>query len=223
MLNGLRKAGNSPVGKIIASLLFCVLIGSFAIWGIGDIFRTAAPTVVAQIGSTQISVEQFRTAYNRELQRLGRQYRTNLTADQARSLGIDQSVLSRLVTEAVLDERARAIGLNVSDQLVVRSAMDDPAFQGPSGQFDHTRFEQLLRDNGFSEGMYVHDQRAAMARIELVEGLTGALPVPLAAREALHRYSNERRSASYLVLPAAAAGEIPAATNEQLQAFYNER
>ena len=58
--NGLRKAGNSPVGKIIATMLFCILIVSFAIWGIGDIFRTTAPTVVAQVGSTQISVEQFR-------------------------------------------------------------------------------------------------------------------------------------------------------------------
>jgi peptidyl-prolyl cis-trans isomerase D len=223
MLNGLRKAGRSPVGKVIATVLFVILIASFAVWGIGDIFRGAPQTVVAQVGSRQISTDQFRTAYNRELQRLGRQYRTTLTSEQARSLGIDQSVLARLVTEAVLDERARALGLSVSDELVVRSVVDDPTFVGPSGQFDRARFEQLLRDNALTESMYVQEQRAAMARIGLVEGMTGALPVPIAAKEALHRYANERRTASYLVLPAAAAGEVPGGTPEQLQAFYNER
>ena len=36
------RPDSSLVGKIIATVLFCILILSFAIWGIGDIFRTTA-------------------------------------------------------------------------------------------------------------------------------------------------------------------------------------
>src|SRR4051794_26765665 len=151
MLRGMRKAGESMAGKIIATILFCILIGSFAIWGIGDIFRTTRPTVVAQVGKTEISVEQVRVAYNSELQRLGRQFRTVSSPDQARLFGIDQRVVSSLITQAVMSEETAKLGLSVSDQLVVRSIMDEPGFRGGDGQFNRIQFEQVLRENGLTE------------------------------------------------------------------------
>ncbi|MCB5176023.1 SurA N-terminal domain-containing protein [Microvirga lenta] len=223
MLRGMRKAGQSLVGKIIATILFGVLILSFAIWGIGDIFRASAPTTVAQVGDTEITIDQVRNAYNNELQRLGRQFRTVITPQQARAFGLDQQVLSTLVTEAVMAERARELGLSVSDQLVARSIMENPAFRGADGQFNRALFDQALRNASLSEAGFVQEQRLAMARIHLAEAIAGELTVPLAAREALHRYANERRTASYFVLTPQMAGEIPAPTEEQLQSFYNER
>jgi peptidyl-prolyl cis-trans isomerase D len=223
MLNGLRKAGQSAVGKIIATILFGILIVSFAIWGIGDIFRTTPQNVVAKVGKTDITVDQFRTAYNSEIQRLNRQFGGRLTSETARTLGFDRQVLSRLVNEAVLNERAHDLGLSVSDQLVARSILEAPAYHDAKGQFNRAQFENALRDNGLSEAGFVRDQRLAIARLHLAEAIAGALPVPLAAREAQNRYANERRAASYLVLPPSAAGEIPAATPEQLRSFFEER
>jgi peptidyl-prolyl cis-trans isomerase D len=219
----MRRAGESLVGKIIAAIFFGLLIVSFAIWGIGDIFRATAPTTVAKIGDTDITIEQFRNAYNNELQRLGRQFRTVITPQQAKAFGIDQQVLSTLVSEAVMAEQARKLGLSVSDQLVARTIMEDPTFRGTDGQFNRALFEQVLRNASLSEYGFVQEQRLAMARIHLAEAIAGDLTVPLAAREALHRYTNERRSASYFALTSQMAGEVPAPTAEQLQTFYNER
>jgi peptidyl-prolyl cis-trans isomerase D len=219
----MRAAGQGVIGKVLATILFVILIASFAVWGIGDIFRGGPQNTVARVGDTEITTEQFRTAYQNELQRLSRQFGRNLTSDQARAFGIDQQVLSRMVTEAVFDERTKALGLSASDQLIVTSIMQEPAFQGPNGQFDRSRFDQILRDNNLSEAGYVREQRKTVTRTHLAEAVSGALPVPFAAREALHRYGAERRSASYFILPPAAAGDVPAPTNEQLQAFYNER
>ena len=223
MLNGLRKAGNSFIGRIILTTMFGILIVSFAIWGIGDIFRGGPRNTVATVGRTEISYDQFRNAYNTEIQRLSRQFRTNLTQEQARGFGLDQRVLSRLISEAVLNERAKTLGLSASDQLIIRSIMEEPSLKTPSGQFDRSRFEQLLRDNSMTEAGFVAEQRAALVRLHLVDGLTGSLYVPLAAREALHRYGAERRTAAYLIVPPAAAGEIPAPTAEQLDAFFKDR
>ena len=50
MLGGLRRAGQSWLGKIIVFVLFGLLIVSFAIWGIGDIFRGAPRNTVAVVG-----------------------------------------------------------------------------------------------------------------------------------------------------------------------------
>jgi peptidyl-prolyl cis-trans isomerase D len=211
------------IGRIVATVLFGILILSFAIWGIGDIFRGAPPNRVATVGRTEISIEQFRSAYNTELQRLNRQFRANITPEQARAFGLDQRVLARLVSEAVLAEQARDMGLSASDQLVVRTIVEEPSLQGANGQFDRARFEELLRQNGMTEARFVSEQRAALVRAHLSDALAGALPVPSAAKEALHRYTTERRSADYVVLPPTVAGEIAAPTTEQLQAFYNDR
>jgi peptidyl-prolyl cis-trans isomerase D len=219
----MRKAGQTLVGKIIATAFFGALIVSFAIWGIGDIFRTTPASAVAEVGSTTITVDQVRNAYTNELQRLGRQFRTIISAEQARAFGLDQQVVSNLVTEAVMAEQAKQMGLSVSDTLVAASIMNNPTFKGADGQFNRALFDQALRNAGLSEAGFVQEQRSAMARLHLAEAVAGDITVPAAARDALHRFSSERRAASYLLLTPAMAGDIPAPTAEQLQSFYNER
>ncbi|MBQ0822962.1 SurA N-terminal domain-containing protein [Microvirga sp. HBU67558] len=223
MLRNMRKAGQTVVGKAIATIFFCALIVSFAIWGIGDIFRVTPASAVAEVGSTTITVDQVRNAYTNELQRLGRQFRTVISPEQARAFGLDQQVVSNLVTEAVLAEQAKQMGLSVSDQLVAASIMNNPAFKGADGQFNRAQFDQALRNAGLSEAGFVQEQRSAMARLHLAEAIAGDINVPVAAREALHRYASERRAAAYLLLTPAMAGDIPAPTAEQLQSFFNER
>ena len=223
MLRNMRKAGQTLVGKIIATVFFGALILSFAIWGIGDIFRATPASVVAEVGSTTISVDQVRTAYTNELQRLGRQFRTVISPEQARAFGLDQQVVSNLVTEAVMAEQAKQMGLSVSDRLVAASIMNNPTFRGADGQFNRALFDQALRNVGLSEAGFVQEQRHAMARLHLAEAIAGDVNVPVAAKEALHRYGTERRAAAYVVLTPAMAGEIPAPTAEQIQTFFNER
>jgi peptidyl-prolyl cis-trans isomerase D len=219
----MRKAGQTLVGKIIATVFFGALIVSFAIWGIGDIFRATPASAVAEVGSTTITVDQVRNVYTNELQRLGRQFRTVISPEQARAFGLDQQVVSNLVTEAVMAEQAKQMGLSVSDQLVAASIMNNPAFKGADGQFNRAQFDQALRNIGLSEAGFVQEQRSAMARLHLAEAIAGDITVPVAAKEALHLFATERRAASYILLTAAMAGDIPAPTADQLQTFFNER
>ena len=60
---------------------------SFAIWGIGDIFRGFGRSSLARIGGTEITIEQFRQLYSERLQQLGRQLGRPITLDQARAAG----------------------------------------------------------------------------------------------------------------------------------------
>jgi peptidyl-prolyl cis-trans isomerase D len=219
----MRKAGQTIVGKAIATIFFGALIVSFAIWGIGDIFRATPASTVAEVGDTTITVDQTRNAYTNELQRLGRQFRTVISPEQARAFGLDQQVINNLVTDAVLAEKAREMGLSVSDQLVAASIVNNPAFKGADGQFNRALFDQALRNINLSEAGFVQEQRSAMARLHLAEAIAGDINVPLAAREALHRYASERRASTYFLLTAAMAGDVPAPTAEQLQTFFNER
>ena len=60
MLRGIQKASSGWVGKTIMAAVMGLLVISFAIWGIGDIFRGFGQSHLAEIGSTENSIEQPR-------------------------------------------------------------------------------------------------------------------------------------------------------------------
>ncbi len=56
MLRGIRNATSNWFGKAIMSVVMGVLIISFGVWGIGDIFRGFGQSTLAKIGKTEISI-----------------------------------------------------------------------------------------------------------------------------------------------------------------------
>ncbi|CAM5768065.1 peptidylprolyl isomerase [Bosea minatitlanensis] len=223
MMQGIRKAGQGFLGKLVIAVMFGFLIISFAIWGVGDIFRGYGRNEVAKVGKVEIGVEQMRSAYQNDLQNLIRQQRRQISPEMARALGLDRQVLSRLVSEATLDQTAQGMGLAVSDETIRNLIFDDPVFRDASGQFSAARFNELLRSNGYSEQSYVALQRATILRQQVAELISGGFTVPIALQEIGNRLRNEKRAVTFARMPASAAGEIAAPTQEQLKSFYDER
>lgn len=223
MLRGLQKASANWLGKIIMAAVVLFLVLSFAIWGIGDIFRGAGVSTVAQVGSADISIEQFRQFYNDRLQQISRRVGRPITPDQARATGIDRQILNQLIAEVLLDERARQIGLAMSDGEVAAEIRREPAFQGANGQFDQQRFLYLIRQAGFTEQRFVIEQRRTALRRQLASAIDGDLKAPQSAADLANRYENEERSIEFVALNAQNAGDIPAPTPEQLAGFFEQR
>src|SRR5712691_5564823 len=209
MLRGLRKASTNWLGKVVMASVVGFLVISFAIWGIGDIFRGFGRSTVAKVGRTEITVEQFRTLYNDRLQQYSRQLGRPIGADQARALGLDRLVI--------------ALGLGLSDAEVAKQITTDPAFQGPNGQFDRFRFEQTIRNAGFTEARFVAEQRRRLLRRELANTIAAGLNAPKALVEAANRYQNEQRAIEYVLLNRALAGDIAPPDPEVLAKYYEDR
>src|SRR5215471_4909234 len=223
MLRGLRKASSNWLGKAVMAAVVGFLGISFAIWGIGDIFRGFGRSTVAKIGRTEITIEQFRTLYNDRLQQYSRQFGRPITPDQARAIGLDRAAITQIFSEILLDERAHALGLALSDAEVAKLITNDPAFRGPNGQFDRSRFEQIIRSAGYTEPRFVAEQRRLSLRRELAGTIASGLSAPRTLVEAANRYENEQRSIEYALLDRALAGEIPPPPPEVLAKYFEER
>ena len=223
MLRGLRKASSNWLGKAVMAAVVGFLVISFAIWGIGDIFRGFGRSTVAKIGRTELTVEQFRTLYNDRLQQFSRQLGRPITADQARSTGLDRVVIGQIFSEMLLDERARALGLVLSDAEVVKLITNDPAFRGPNGEFNRFLFEQTIRNAGYTEARFVAEQRRQALRRELAGTIAAGLEAPKALVEALNRFQNEQRTIEYVLLDRALAGDIPSPSPDVLAKYFEER
>ncbi len=223
MLESLRAIQNTWVGKAAVAVIMGLIMISFVIWGIGPVFTGFNANTIATVGSDTVTVDAFRQAYQTELQQLQQQARRPITNAQAHQYGLDTQVLSRLVSEAVLDNQARAMGLSISQAQIAKAITADPSFAGPNGQFDKARFQELLSENGMTEQSFVRDQRATYLRQELVQGLVGGLTVPDAALDAMHRLQGETRSIDYFTLAASAVEPIPAPDEAALKSFFDDR
>ena len=222
-LRGLRKASSNWLGKAVMAAVVGFLVISFAIWGIGDIFRGFGRSTVAKIGRTELTVEQFRTLYNDRLQQFSRQLGRPITADQARSTGLDRVVIGQIFSEMLLDERARTLGLTLSDAEVAKLITNDPAFRGPNGEFNRFLFEQTIRNAGYTEARFVAEQRRQALRRELAGTIAAGLEAPKALVEALNRHQNEQRTIEYVLLDRALAGDIPSPSPDVLAKYFEER
>lgn len=189
------------VAKIFTGVLFSLLIASFALWGIGDIFRSGAGgDAVIQVGEQEVGQQEFARTFQREFNRVRQQIGGDLDLETARQLGLVDQIVRQTVTRMLFDQKAREMGLRVSDEQVVQRLRQQEAFQS-AGSFNRQLFEQTLRQSGLSENRYIELLRSDIDRQHLAFAATGGLQVPGGLAEALYRYQNEQRIADFVTLP----------------------
>jgi len=218
----MRKASSNWLGKTIMAVVMGVLIISFGVWGIADIFRGFGQSTLAKVGATEISAEQFRQIYLDKLQQLGRQFGRPLTSEQARAFGLDRQVLQQTIAEAALDEEARRMGLGQSDAESMRMIYSDPNFRGLNGQFEPARFQSVIRQFGYTEQRYLAEQRRLALRRQIAGTISAGLEPPKSLIDALTRFQNEQRSIDYIKLDAAQAGQVDPPSPETLAAYFDD-
>lgn len=217
MLQALRKSVGSIFVKVF---LFGILILSFAVWGVEDMFRISlGEEVVAEVGDATISPQAYEQRWRQEMTRLRAQ---GLTDELALAIGLPEEVMNRMVRETLLAQEVDALGLTVSDAAIVQAIRADPAFRNETGAFDRLRFENILSFSGLTEAGYVAARRAEESRLMLMQAVTGGLAMPEALAEAVLAYAGERRVIEAFRMPDAAAPDIPAPDEATLRAWFEE-
>ncbi|MBI1239561.1 MAG: hypothetical protein GC199_09495 [Alphaproteobacteria bacterium] len=215
MLESIREMSKGWVAAVFIGLL----VMSFAIWGITDVFRMGGTTPVATIGNVEISQQALVTEFQRRLRAFSQRGGFELTSEQARVLGFDQQVLRELVQEAAVTQKLEDVGLLVGDEQIRRDIFALPAFQGITGTFDRGKFLSILNGQNLSEDAFIALMRRDIAARTFTEAALGDLKPPAGLADALTAYANERRTVDYFVLTAANVPAIPVPNDEALTSF----
>ncbi|RLL76750.1 peptidylprolyl isomerase [Ochrobactrum soli] len=218
MLDSLRSASRSWISK----LLLGVLVLSFGVWGIADVFRGGITGNAAlTAGDSEVSATDYRFAYEQQVMRLSQQFRQRLTREQAKSIGVENQVLAQLAAGVVLDEGARNMQLGLSKDGIARLTAEDPAFQDASGNFNRAQFDAVLRQSGIRAQDYLDNRAKVARRQQMVEAATDGIKMPDAMLKALALYQGESRSADYITIPVEKADAIPAPSDEVLKTYFD--
>lgn len=216
MLEALRRGAHTRVAK----LLFGFLVLSFGMWGVHDVFRGWGRGAVAKVGSTAISDEEFRRAYQNELDRVSQQARQRITPEQGRAFGLDKRVLAQLIGGAAVEAHGEQLGLSLSDKTLVEGIQSDPDFQ-TDGKFSKQNFEGLLRQIGMSERGFLNLRRKDELRAAIIRSFVTGQTVPKPLLDLMHAYNDEKRVIEWVKIDPEAVTVVEA-SEDKLKELYDK-
>lgn len=217
MLDSLRSATQTWVAKVLLG----ILVLSFAVWGIADMFRLdTMGTAALSAGGSSVTPAEYRMAYEQEMMRTSRQFGQRLTREQAQAIGVDNRVIAQLAAGVVLDEEARQMNLGISKDGIARMIAKDPTFAGFNGQFSATQFDSLLRQAGIRPQDYIESREQAARRQQIADAIVEGLETPTLIQKAQALFEGESRTIDYITLQAQKANEIADPSDEVLAAYF---
>lgn len=220
MLQALR----GTVGSWVVKILFIMLILSFGVWGIGDIFRNKGPAnTVAEVGGIEISRQELDQAFRQQVQRLSPLFGGQFDLEQAVAMGLLDQSLQQLIQRDLIDLAARDAGLLVGDAMIRQRIAEEPAFRNRQGQFDPDVFRRVLQANNLSEAGLVEVLRRDVARETVLGAVTAGAQPPQPLVADLYRFHEETRVAEVVTIRSAGFGDVGQPDEATLVAFHQDK
>ncbi len=206
-------------GKVVVWILLALLIVGLAGFGIGS-FGGSASTV-GRVGDRTITAQDYFRALDQALRAERAARGAPISRGEAEASGLLQSVQLQLAAEAALDGEAAALGVSVGDAAVGEQILAQPAFVGPTGEFDRQSYEFALRQNGWTVPAFEQDVREETARSILQGAVAGGAAAPDTIVDTLVNFFGETRSFTWRTLGAGDLAEaLPAPTDADLRQQY---
>jgi peptidyl-prolyl cis-trans isomerase D len=199
---------------IAAFVLTSVFVGTMG----GGSDRTDA---VASVNGEAIPLERYQRRYQAYLDAYSRVYRDRFSPELAEQLGLPQQAVNDLVQEALVVQRARAEGLEVSDEELNAQIQAVPAFQD-NGRFSLRRYQDFLKRRGTSAGAFEGDVRRELTRMKVETTVKGGIKVSDAELEQAFVARREEARAAWALVDVGALAAAAAASDDEVQAYLKD-
>lgn len=219
MLQELRDKAKS----FVSYTMLILLVISFGIWGVGDIFRRGGTKDwVAKVGDAKISPQMLQREFNNQVAQLRVMVGPDFTNKKAIELGLVDQSLERIVGVMVVDQEAHRMGFNMDNRQILKMLEETPQLRNKDGSFNRDLFKQILSQQGLSEADFVDQQRLIAARNLLLRGLSLPVVVPDLALNEIAKATAQKRVAELVRIDASAFNVKPPTDAAVLQKFYDE-
>lgn len=216
MLTAMRRLA----GTWFARLLFLLLIGSFAIWGIEDVVRNfGRDSAVVRVGDSAIELPEAQAAARREMTRIARQLGNRFEPDENIRRAVGATALERLIAERVLRNEAKHLGIVAPADVVRDAVFAIPGLRGPDGQFSRQTFDGFLRANELTEAQFLQAVADDVLRQQIAGAIRAGSAAPDAMVSPLVAWALQRRTAEVVRVARDAMPEPEAPTEAQLRRY----
>lgn len=181
---------------VVAWIIVVIIIIPFALFGLDQFTSGDRIEVAAKVNGEPIQANEFARA----LDNVKRQYQESF-GDMYTSLvqedKLRQQVLDDLIQRSALDQQMQKEGFGMSDALLAQVIQSQQMFQD-KGVFSVQRYDEVLKNNGFTKERFEQAQRQFMLRNQLEGMVTGSELIGASELKALAGLESQEREIGYL-------------------------
>jgi peptidyl-prolyl cis-trans isomerase D len=176
---------------------------------------------VASVNGETIPLERYQRRYQAYLDAYSRVYRDRFSPELAEQLGLPQQAVNDLVQEALVVQRARAEGLEVTDEELNAQIQVVPAFQD-NGRFSLRLYQDFLKRRGTSAGNFEADVRRELTRMKVETTVKSGIKVSDAELEQAFVSRREEARAAWALIDVGALAATATASDDEVQAYLKD-
>ena len=212
-------------GKSVSKTFVWIIMGlaMIGLGGFGATNLSGTIRTIGTVGDKHIDVGEYARQLGQEIRAVETRTGQSLPFARVQEIGLDQAVLQRIVSARALDHEASQLGLSIGDAALRDQIIDIPAFQGINGSFDPEGYTFALEQSGTSKAEFETRLREETARTLLQGAMVNGVVMPATYVSTLLNYIGETRDFTWARLASAdLKTELPTATGEELQIYFNE-
>lgn len=200
--------------KSITVGIITLATGGFFLWlflsgGVADI-TAPSKKCVAEVGSGCVTIKDYRN----ELLRF-----SNLLQNPQMEQFIKEQVLSNLIAQELLYQKAKSLSMIASDEEVIEVIKSDPTFQ-EGGFFSATKYRDLLSRNGLTPEEYEEYVRKSISLRKLIMLISNGVYLTDAELQANLTADHTLLSGSLFLITPSDVKDKYRPTEEELLQYY---
>ena len=218
MLQNLRDNSRGVISFILIGFLVII----FALTGVEALFNwDTSANQAAKVNGDVITETDVARAIGNQKQQMINTYGDQIPAEFLSDEYLRKPVIENLVQRKVLFQAADNSGMVVGDSYLHEQISNSQQFKSETGVFDNTRYQQLLRNMGYTHGTYSKLLSEELVINQLQSGVsTTAFTTPAQLNDVV-ALSFQSRDISYVILPSTKIREGLVINDDEIQAYYD--
>ena len=192
VLSMMRKHAKSWLIKVLIAIIAIVFVFYF-----GYSFRERQASKLASVNGDVITVVQYEKAYRNLLEGLQREYRGMWNDNLIKLFDLKNRALDGLITQKLVSQEAKRIGLDVTEKEVQEKILSYPAFQF-RGAFDESRYRSVLLNNRMTPEDFEEVLSQELLQEKVRQFLTTFSPVTEQEILDQYTYANKKVKVSFV-------------------------
>lgn len=216
MLDFLRRGVKSWVAKVLLGLL----IASFAVWGIGDIFTFRMESTVASVGETEITAQRFSETMRRQQRLMSIQRGEQVSFQVLRDAGLDELAVNGLLRDAAFAEELRTREIAIPPEAIRDTITSNQSFQDGQGAFSQYLYQTRVTQEGYDIRTFEELTGTLLGQQILRDAVSSGVVAPPGVGQDIAAFRGEQRTIATFRLGASTAPDPGQPGDAALEAFF---
>lgn len=207
----------------IFTLLMGLLIASFAVFGLRDVFSQVGDNVVIVAGKRQMDAGEFKKIYDQNKQEFAKQGQV-FTNEDFVAAGHDVEMLDELAKQEAFSAWLDNLGVKPSAKMVVAEIAKIPSFfNAVTGKFDKDTYKQRLAGAQLEQKDFEQQTADRIAAQQYMQAAVAGLHAPRIYAASGAALMTQTRDASFFVVSNMNVPAPAAPTDAEIQTYYKDK